>query len=82
MRLTSRECSRPPLRAFYASRSQGGDSRGGRDSSCKLAQGCANGSKNAAFEIREATQSHAFKSPVPGECRSTNGPADGEQRCR
>jgi predicted alpha/beta superfamily hydrolase len=26
-------------------------------------------------EIREATQSHTFESPVPGECRSTNSPA-------
>jgi len=43
-----------------------------------LRHGGRNGSKNAAFEIREATQSHAFEAPVPGECRSTNGPADEE----
>jgi hypothetical protein len=33
----------------------------------KLLQGSGNGSKNASFEIQEATQSHASESPVPGE---------------
>jgi hypothetical protein len=32
-----------------------------------LPQGCGKGSKNASFEIRKATRSHAFGSPVPGE---------------
>jgi hypothetical protein len=35
----------------------------------------------ATDEVREASQSHAFDSPVPGECRSTNSSAD-EEACR
>jgi|SRR5450631_2383397 len=27
-------------------------------------------------EVRKASRSHAFDSPSPGECRSTNGPAN------
>jgi RNA 3'-terminal phosphate cyclase len=48
-----------------------------RDAS-KLLQEGSNGSENASFEIRKASQSHAFDSPVPGEGRSPNGPADEE----
>jgi hypothetical protein len=33
----------------------------------------------AAARFREASRSHASNSPVPGECRSTNSPADGER---
>jgi hypothetical protein len=35
-----------------------------------LRQGCRNGSKNASFEIRKASQSHAFDSPSPSEGRT------------
>ena len=28
--------------------------------------------------VREASQSHASDSPMPGECKSTNGPANEE----
>jgi hypothetical protein len=34
-----------------------------------LLQGCSNGTKGASREIRKATQSHAFGSPMPGEHR-------------
>jgi hypothetical protein len=39
-------------------------------------QGSSNGTKNASFEIRKATRSHAFGAPVPREGRSPNRPAD------
>jgi hypothetical protein len=32
--------------------------------------------------VREATWSHASKSPVPGEGRSPNGPADGKEQMK
>jgi hypothetical protein len=42
-----------------------------------LATGCRNGGW-APPGLRKASRSHAFDSPMPGECRSTNSPADGE----
>ena len=47
-----------------------------RDSSAPVATGRRNGSKKASFEIRKASQSHAFDWPAPGEGRNQSGPAE------
>jgi hypothetical protein len=50
-------------------RSQGGGGRCGGVAAFehRLRHGRRNGSENASFEIRKATRSHTFGSPVPGE---------------
>jgi hypothetical protein len=44
-----------------------------------LPHGRGDGSKNASFKIREASWARAHNSPVPGEGRSPNSPADEER---
>jgi hypothetical protein len=48
----------------------------------QLPQDVATDRSASSHEIRKASQSHAFDWPVPGEGRSPNSPADGEEQMK
>ena len=49
---------------------------------CAAGLRCTLPQEVATDEVREASQSHVSDSPLSGECRSTNGPADEEHHQR